>query len=272
MREKWPIPQAPVLLAGAALVVIAAIIVALIASQQKEEPEVAQSAASAQSATQPASAPAEPAAAAAPTQEPAPETPSQGDTASTEEPATAETVMEEYVSMTEFFSVQVPAGWISEETFPGGAFITANSEAALSRFNNGGAVESGDLVLNIGFLPYELFRQREVVPLGIQFDAPPDLFLQSVLPVFRFADNAIVSAPELVALSDEREAGLVTLSDEGREGIILMFEAGDEVVAFVSAVGFPGELAPFQELTYAVAAGVAFSGAQEALYGTLLGG
>lgn len=148
----------------------------------------------------------------------------------------------------------------------------ANSEAALGRFHNGNAIESGDLVLNIGFLPYQLFRQREVVPLGIQFDATPDIFLQSLLPMFRFADTTAVSEPELVALSDARDAALLSVADAGREGLVLMFIAGDEVVAFVSAVGFPGELDAFQDITYAVAAEAVFSGAQEALYGTLLGG
>lgn len=148
----------------------------------------------------------------------------------------------------------------------------ANSEAALDRFNSDSAIESGDVILNIGFLPYELFRQREVVPLDILFEATPDVFLQSLLPMFRIADNAVLSDPELVSLSVERDAGLLTVKEEGREGLILMFEAGDQVVAFVSAIGFPDELDSFQEITYAVSADLAFRGAQEALYGALLGG
>jgi hypothetical protein len=187
-------------------------------------------------------------------------------------PATAVTEMEEYVSATEFFSVKVPAGWSSGETFPGGAFIMANSEGALERFKNDHAIESGDLVLNVGFLPFELFRQREVVPLDIQFDATPDLFLQSLLPMFRISEDAVLSEPELVSLSDDRDVGLLTALGEWREGLILMFSAGDEVVGIVSAVGFPGELDAYRDIVYAVAAEVTFNGAQDVLYRTFLGG
>lgn len=180
--------------------------------------------------------------------------------------------LEEYVSVTEFFHLRVPAGWSAEETFPGGAFIMANSDTALERHKSGSPMEPSDLILNIGFLPYALFRQREVVPLNIQFDATPNIFLQSLLPMFQVADDAVISDPELVSLNAEMDAGLVTVSGRGREGLILMFNAGDEVVVLVSAVGYPGELEAFQEAIYAVAAEVTFSGPQDELYGMFLGG
>jgi hypothetical protein len=210
----------------------------------------------------------------APSEEPAEQPTAEADVEPTPSatPANEVNEMEEFVSVTEFFKLMVPIGWSSEETFPGGAFVMANSEAALERFNSDSTVESGDVILNVGFLPYELFRQREVVPLDIQFEANPDVFLQSLLPMFRIEDSAVVSEPELVSLTVERDAGQLTVTEEGREGLILMFAAGDEVVAFVSAVGFPDELDALQEIAYAVAAEVAFSGAQEALYGALLGG
>lgn len=217
-----------------------------------------------------------------PTSKPVPtETPTQEPTEEPEEvivptplpvPTTATNDMDEFVSVTEFFSLKVPAGWGSEETFPGGAFVMANSEAALERYKNDGAVSSGDFVLNVGFLPYDLFEQREVKPLGIQFEATPDVFLQSLLPMFNIKEDAVLSDVNLVSVSDERDAGMLAVSEEGREGMILMFEAGDGVVAFVSTVGFPGETADFQEVAYAVAAGVTFGGAHEALYGQLLRG
>jgi hypothetical protein len=180
--------------------------------------------------------------------------------------------LEEYVSITEFFSLKVPVGWASAEIFPGGAFIMANSEAALDHYTNGSAFEPDDLVINVGFLPYELFRQREVVPLNIQFDATPDLFLQSILPIFRVAGNAVLSDTELVSLNDERDAGLATISDQGREGLVLMFVAGDEVIALVSAVGYPGDMAVYKETIYAIATEAVFNGAQDALFRTFLGG
>lgn len=259
------------------VLVLAVLVVALfaVAACQKEEEQVEEadstSEAAIETAVQPTPAPPQ-ATAEPPTEEPTEAAVPAVEPTPSEVTTAGEIDMEEYVSVTEFFSVKVPAGWSSEETFPGGAFVMANSAAALERFNNDSAVESGDLVVNVGFLPYALFRQREVVPLDIQFEATPDLFLQSLLPMFRLADSAVLSDAELVSLSDESDAGLLTVSDEGREGLILMTSAGDEVVAFVSAVGFPGEMGGFQEVIYAVAAEVAFSGAQEALYGTFLGG
>ena len=190
----------------------------------------------------------------------------------TEEPQTMLSDLEEYVSVTEFFTVKVPAGWSTQETFPGGAFVMANSPAAFEHFNNDSGIEPGDLVLNIGFLPYELLRQREVVPLNIQFEATPDVFMQSVLPIFRAAGDAVLSDVELVSLGDDRTAGMVTVSEEGREGIILMFTAGDEVVAVVSAVSSVGELDALREDIFAVASEITFSGDQGTLYGALLEG
>jgi hypothetical protein len=77
---------------------------------------------------------------------------------------------------------------------------------------------------------------------------------------------------ELVSLSDERDAGLLKVSDEGREGVVMMFTAGDSVIALVSTVVFPGEMGQLQEIAFSIAAEVVFSGAQDALYGALLGG
>lgn len=180
--------------------------------------------------------------------------------------------MQEFVSVTEFFSLKIPAGWSTEEAFPGGAFLMANSEAALDRYNNGGAVESGDIVLNVGFLPFVLLQRGELRHLDIQFEATPDVFLQSLLPMFHVTSDAAISDAELVSLSDERDAGMLTVLDDKRDGMILMFVAGDGVIAVVSTVGFLGEMSELREITYAVAADVVFSGAQDALYGALLGG
>jgi hypothetical protein len=269
MRSRWLVRKLVVTL------IMVGMLFGVAACQQDEEVDEAEPnvEAEVETVSQPTSAPVptEPTVE-EPTEEPTEEATIAAEPTPSPEPETQIGEMEVYDSVTEFFSLMVPAGWTSEETFPGGAFVMANSAGAFDRFNNDGAIESGDLILNVGFLPYELFRQREVVPLDIQFEATPDIFLQSLLPMFRIADSAAVSDPELVSLSEGREAGMLTVSDEGREGMILMFAAGEEVVAFVSAVGFPGELDAFREVTYAVAAEVAFGGAQGALYGTLLGG
>lgn len=181
----------------------------------------------------------------------------------------------EYFSATDLFSLKVPDGWSSEEILPGADFVMANSESALERYTGGRAVQSGDVVLNVGFLPLALLRENQLKHLGFQFEASPEVFLQSLLPMFRIGDEPagnVAGKATLVSLSDEREAGMLTLSDEGREGMVLMFEAGDGVLAFVSVEAYPGELAEFQALAHALAAEVIYSGAQEALYAALYGG
>jgi hypothetical protein len=208
----------------------------------------------------------------------APTTPEAGDEKPAEESSEAAMPeidlgsLEDYVSVTEFFRLKIPEGWGSMETFPGGALIMANSAAALEWYNSDSPAQSGDLVMNVGFLPYDLFRQREVVPLNIQFDATPDLFLQSIMPIFNVAEGAVLGDTQLVSLNDEREAGSMIISSPGREGLVLLYPAGDEVVALVSTVGYPGEIDAYREAIYAIAAEVSFSGAHEALYGTYLGG
>lgn len=180
----------------------------------------------------------------------------------------------EYVSTTNLFSLKVPDGWYSEEVLPGAGFVMANSEAALEHYKNGNALQSGDFVLNIGFLPLALLQENQLKHLGFKFEASPEVFLQSLLPMFRIGDEPagnIAGEATLISLSDGREAGMLTLSDEGREGMIMMFEAGDGVLVFVSGEAFPGEMDEFQELTDALAAEVVYSGAQDALYAALRG-
>jgi len=211
-----------------------------------------------------------PAPVATPTEQPTEEPEEDVEPTPTAAAATTGNDMEEYESVTEFFSLKVPTGWSSAEALPGAAFVMANSDAALERYMNESSVTSGDFVLNVGFLPYDLFEQREVKPLNIQFGATPDVFLQSLLPIFNIRGDAVLSDVDLVSLDGERDAGMIAVFEEGREGMILMFEAGDGVVAFVSTVGFPGEAADFQEVAYAVAAEVAFNADHETLYGRLL--
>jgi hypothetical protein len=191
---------------------------------------------------------------------------------SSEIPMTGDIEMEQIASATEFFTLEVPVGWSTEEVLPGANFEIANSEQALVRYRNGQAIESGDFILNIGFLPYRLLQTNELRSLDFQFDAPVDIFFQSIMPMFRTADDLVVSEPQLVSLNDKREAGLITVSEEGQEGAVLLFAAGDSVIALVSSVAFPGEMDQFQAIVDSVAVEVEFSGDQDALYGVLLGG
>jgi hypothetical protein len=192
--------------------------------------------------------------------------------ASSEIPMTGDPEMEQFVSVTEFFTLQVPVGWSTEEVLAGANFVMANSEQALKRHRSGEAIEAGDFVVNIGFLPYRLFQTNELRSLDFQYDAPPDVFFQSLMPMFRTTDELVISEPQLVSLNDEREASLMTVSEAGQEGAVLMISAGDSVIALVSSVAFPGELSQFQAIAESVAAEVEFSGNQDALYGVLLGG
>ncbi|MEJ2263944.1 MAG: hypothetical protein P8X95_10895 [Anaerolineales bacterium] len=179
-----------------------------------------------------------------------------------------------FVSSTELFSLYVPTGWSIEEVIPGADLVMANSDAALGRFTSDGIIESGDVVLNVGFLPLALLQEKELSHLGFQYEASPDVFLQSLLPMFHLGDKPAGSAAGdvmLVSLGDERDAGMLTFSEEKREGSILVFTAGNDVFAFISATTFPGGMGEFQEITYAVAAGIAYSGSQNALYQKLYG-
>lgn len=180
-----------------------------------------------------------------------------------------------FVSATELYNLKTPSGWVMEEIVPGAGLIMANSEAALERARSGSTIEPGDFVLNLGFLPVALLMEKELSHLGFQLDAPAEVVLQSLLPLFQIGadpSGKVAGQAVRVSLRDERQAGLLTVSELDREGIILLFEAGDGVLAFVSTVAYPGEVTEFQEITYAIAGEVAYSGAQDALYGVLLGG
>jgi hypothetical protein len=182
--------------------------------------------------------------------------------------------MEDYVSITDLFSARVPAGWSTSEIVPGAALVFANSAQALERYSTDSAVASGDLILNVGFLPLALLKENDLEHLGFQPEASPEVFLHSLLPLFRVGPDPaadVVGEPQLVSLGDDRDAGLVAISAEGSEGLILLFAAGDNVVALLSAAGYPGELDAFRGITYAIASGVTYSGAQDVLYGALYG-
>ncbi|MEJ2513223.1 MAG: hypothetical protein P8Y72_16710 [Anaerolineales bacterium] len=179
-----------------------------------------------------------------------------------------------FVSSTELFSLYVPTGWSMEEVVPGVDLLMANSEAALEHYRSEGALESGELVLNIGFLPLTLFQEQALAHLKIQTDASPEVFLQSILPMFLVEGEPagnVVGEPVLASLGDGREAGTLTFSKEGRDGLILVFKAGKDVFAFVSVTTYPGGMVEFQETAYQVAAGITYDGSGSALYSKLNG-
>ena len=179
-----------------------------------------------------------------------------------------------YVSPTELFKVYVPTGWKTEEVVPGADLIMANSGAALEHYQSEGALKSGELVLNIGFLPLALFQEQALAHLKIQTEASPEVFLQSILPMFLVEGEPakdVAGQAVLVSLGEGRDAGMLTFSKEGRDGLILVFTAGKDVFAFVSAATYPGGLGEFQETIYEIAAGIAYDGSGSALYSKLNG-
>ena len=179
-----------------------------------------------------------------------------------------------FVSSTKLFSIYVPTGWSMEEVVPGADFLMANSEASLERYRSESALESGDLVLNIGFLPLAFFEEQALAHLKIQTEASPEVFLQSILPMFLVEGEPagnLAGQVILVPLGDERNAGMLTFSKEGRDGLILVFKAGKDVFAFVSVITPPGGLVEFQETAYQVAAGITYNGSGSDLYSKLNG-
>ena len=180
----------------------------------------------------------------------------------------------EYISSTELFSLYVPTGWKTQEVIPGADLIMANSEAALEHYQSGNALESGELVFNIGFLPLALFQEQALAHLDIQTEASPEFFLQSILPMFLVEGEPAGDAtgePVLVSLGEGRNAGMLIFAKEGREGMLLVFKAGKDVFAFVSVTTFPGGMVEFQETAYEVAAGITYDSSGSALYSKLNG-
>jgi len=161
-----------------------------------------------------------------------------------------------------------------DEIIPGSDVVVANTESALSHYRSESALESGEFVLNIGFLPLALFQEQALAHLDIQIEASPEVFLQSILPMFLVGGEParnVVGEPVLVSLGDGREAGTLTFSKEGRDGSILVLKAGKDVFAFVSVTTFPGGMVEFRETAYEVAAGVTYDGSGSALYSKLNG-
>ena len=179
-----------------------------------------------------------------------------------------------FVSSTELFSLYVPTGWSMEEVVPGADLVMANSEAALEHYRSESALESGDLVLNIGFLSLALFQEQALAHLDIQIEASPEVFLQSILPMFLVEGKPagdVAGEAVSVSLGDGREAGMLIFSKEGRDGLILVSKAGKDVFAFVSVTTYPGGLVEFQETAYQVAAGITYNGSGGDLYSKLNG-
>ena len=172
------------------------------------------------------------------------------------------------------FNLKHPEDWVIEEDGKGIVLAMANSRAALDRFHASEA-EPGDFAMNIGFIPAAFFERGEFADLGIQLGAEPDVFLQSIMPMVRlikdFAESAVVSASELVSLSDEVEAGLLTVSNDQREGMFIVFEAVEGVIAIVSAMGYPGEVDGFQKITFTIAANIEYTGSAQDLTAAFFG-
>lgn len=176
----------------------------------------------------------------------------------------------EFVGEGGSFQLSYPSAWVIEETFPGAAVLLANKTEALERYRSGNASEPGDLVMNVGLVPHALMRQREVVPLGIQFDAEADVFLASAVPMFKLSEGVTLGDVVLEELDGGGDAGRVSVSSDSSEGMILWVPTSGDVVALVSTVAAVGDSGRFEEVTLAVASSIRFDGDGGALYGGLL--
>lgn len=200
------------------------------------------------------------------------------DTSDTDDPVLAEPdvageeLLTAYRSPSDQFEVSHPLTWVVEETFDGGAVVLANTQEAMDRHRNGTAPDDDDLVVNVGFLPATLFEQRELRRFEVTEDLAPDDYLRAALPVFETVDGASIGEVELVTLPDGSEAGATTVEATDREGRILATEAGTRVTAIISTTTAPGKGRDYEEVVEAIAAGSAFDGDGDALYGRLLSG
>lgn len=181
-------------------------------------------------------------------------------------------LMAEFTSSTGKFRLEHPSPWVVEETFKDASLVLANQRGALDRYQAGDKVESGDLVINVGFLPFDLMRQRELVPLGIQFDASPDSLLESVLPMFHIQGAESIGAVALLSLGEDRAAGVAEISGEGQEGRVMLVTAGEQVVALVSTLTAPGEQDTYDEVVGEIVSSVEYEGESGELYNGLLTG
>jgi hypothetical protein len=174
----------------------------------------------------------------------------------------------EFSSATDQISLRHPVDWVVEEDGEGIVLVMANSRAALRRFHNGEA-ETGDFAMNIGFIPTSFFERREFADIDIQLGTVADAFLRSIMPMLRLTgdntERTVVSASELVSLSDEVEAGLLTVTNEEREGMFIVFEVAEGVIAFVNTAGYPAEVVGFQEIAFDIAANIDYTGSAENL-------
>ncbi|HXV72133.1 MAG TPA: hypothetical protein VEB69_12115 [Acidimicrobiia bacterium] len=176
----------------------------------------------------------------------------------------------EFVAEGGDFQLNYPSAWLIEETFPGASVLLANTSEALERHRSGVAPQPGDLMVTVGLVPYPLMRQREVVPLGIQFDAGADVFLASALPMFQLDEGASLGDVVLQELDGSREAGRATVGSDDSEGLILWVPTSGEAAALVSTVAALGDSARFEEVVLAITSSIRFDGDGDALYGGLL--
>lgn len=177
-------------------------------------------------------------------------------------------------SSTDQYSLRHPAEWVVEEEGEGIVLVMANSEAALERFNIG-QTEPGDLAMNIGYIPAAWFETREFGRPDLQLGSTPDAFLRSVMPMLRlsgdYMEGTDLSNSELVSLSDDVDAGLLTVSNAERAGMLIVFEAADGVFAFVTVTGDPGEVDDFQEIAFALAVSIDYTGSADDLAAAFFG-
>jgi len=150
--------------------------------------------------------------------------------------------MTSFTSSDESLSFFYPDGWSVEETGPGGV-ILANSEDALSRFDNG-ALQSGDLGIRVTLVPANMLadyglHMGDTAEEALQFLPDSGLFVTE-------GDDTQVGEIQSLELGNTGSAAQVGISTTNEEGVLITEMHSDQVVAFISVVAPRGEYTNFE--------------------------
>jgi glucose/arabinose dehydrogenase len=151
--------------------------------------------------------------------------------------------MTSFASSDESLSFVYPDGWSVEETGPG-RVILANSDGAMSRFDNG-ALQSGDVRISITLVPANMLadyglHMGNTAEEALQFIPDSGIFVTE-------QEDPQVGEIQSIELENTASAAQLSIVTSDQEGVLIAEMHSDQVVAFISAVAPMGEYANFEE-------------------------
>jgi hypothetical protein len=180
--------------------------------------------------------------------------------------------MTTYVTEDGLIAVSHPEGWSATTlVFPGfPTFVmVANSETALQNALTE-SPQPGDVSVWTGLL-----SEVQLIQMGLADDAAPDELIRFVFYDFFGAaaeveeTNATAEEPQIVALDEQREAGVLTFSADPGDGYNIAFELEEGVIVYGFSLVATGEMTEAtQEQILDILATVEFSGTPEDLIPT----